>query len=91
MPAITTQDLRISNADLFDKLVTENSTYVALSHTSEWDDEQLPPDVFDCIEDRVLSYKELVGMKKLLATITKIANKNITSLTALKRLKVLPV
>lgn len=68
MPAITTQDLRISNADLFDKLVTENSTYVALSHTSEWDDEQLPPDVFDCIEDRVLSYKELVGMKKLLAT-----------------------
>lgn len=68
MPAITTNDLKIHNSDLFDKLVTDNPTYIAISHTTPWADEDQVPDVYDSIEDRVGSYQELLGMKRIMAT-----------------------
>lgn len=68
MPAITTQELRIHNSDLFNRMIDENATYVGLSRTSPWIDDNAPPDIYDSIEDRVLAYQELVGMKRVLST-----------------------
>jgi len=65
MPAITTQELRVQNSDLFAKLVTENSTYVAISRTTSWTDDTNPPDIVDSVEEIIESYDELVGMKKV--------------------------
>lgn len=71
MPAITSQELRIFNSDIFQKTIGENQTYVGISRTTAWEDDENPPDVVDSIEDKVAMYTELVGMKKVQSTMVR--------------------
>lgn len=65
MPAIVTNDHRIVAADYFQTNLASIPTYAFIGGTSEWPDEQNPPDVNDSIQNKLFAYNELVGIKRI--------------------------
>lgn len=65
MPAIVLNDHRIVAADYFRNDIDKIPLYVWIGKTSPWPDESDPPDVTDSVQDKILAYEELVGMKRI--------------------------
>lgn len=65
MPAIITNDLRITNGDYFQNDITRIPMYVYFGGTEEWDDETNPPDTVDSTIGRIDSTKEILGLKRV--------------------------
>lgn len=65
MPAIVTNDHRILAADYFQSEAIKIPIYVFIGGTSQWADENDPPDVNDTTLDKIFAYEELVGMKRI--------------------------
>lgn len=65
MPAVVTNEHRIVAADYFQNDLSQIPTYVWIGGTSQWLDENTPPNINDTVSDKVFSYDELVGMKRI--------------------------
>jgi len=65
MPAIIKQDLRVENLNQFITSLENKPTYVYISRTTPWDDEQNPPTPTDSTQDEYNTLNELVGLKKV--------------------------
>jgi hypothetical protein len=65
MPAIVTNSHRVVAADYFQNDVASIPTYVFIGGTSEWVDENNPPDVADSVQGQIFSYDEIIGAKRI--------------------------
>lgn len=65
MPAIITNNMRVQSSDAFHNSLAEHPTYIYFGQTSEWENEPLPPDVFDSTNGKIAALDEVVGMKRV--------------------------
>lgn len=65
MPAIIKKDLRVENLNQFINSLENKPTYVYISRTTPWADEQNPPIPNDSVEDEYNTLNELIGLKKI--------------------------
>lgn len=65
MPAIVTNEHRIVAADYFQNDLHKIPTYVFVGGTSEWADENLPPNIDDSTLDTIFAHEELIGVKRI--------------------------
>lgn len=65
MPAIITNRLRITNSDFFQNDVDDTPTYVYIGRTTEWDDEESPPDAVDSTLQTIEALDEIEGLKRI--------------------------
>lgn len=68
MPAIITNDLRITNGDYFQNDVTNIPMYIYFGGSSPWDDEQNPPDAIDSTQGRIAAIKDVLGLKRIFSS-----------------------
>lgn len=66
MSAILTQKLRVKSADSFERFILENSTYVYIGKSSEWEDETKPNEVKDSTSNNIEAYEDILGLKRIL-------------------------
>jgi hypothetical protein len=65
MPAIINNSLRILAADYFQYNAAKTPLYSYIGGTSQWADENSPPDITDSTEDNIFAYQEMVGGKRV--------------------------
>ena len=68
MPAIITNNLRITNSDYFQNDVTSIPMYIYFGGTSPWPDEQNPPDVVDSTQGRIQAIDDVIGLKRIFSS-----------------------
>ncbi|MDX1532730.1 MAG: hypothetical protein R3230_00830 [Nitrosopumilaceae archaeon] len=65
MPAIINNDLRIFNADAFQRAINDVPTYVFIGRETAWDDEQIPPTPTDSDLEKSELFEDLLAIKKI--------------------------
>lgn len=65
MPAIITNNLRITAGDYFQNDVNDIPTYVYFGGVNPWVDESTPPDVVDSTQGRLQGLQNVLGLKRI--------------------------
>jgi len=67
MPAIISNKNRIVAADYFADQISKIPTYVYIADSGVWDNEPTPPSIKDSTKDRIMSFSDVIAIKRIQA------------------------